>query len=97
MKKIVIGGMNYPCTMTMGAMLRFKRRTNKEVQQLNPNDIEEFLELIHACVVSGCKAEGVAFDLSLDEMADGLTVEEMTCFSEEMFGAPKSGEESKKK
>ncbi len=78
--RIMIGGKEYPCRVTMGALLRFKRERGHDVSSLNDGDVEELLTLLWLCVLSACKADGVEFDMSLEEFADLLDAQEMTSF-----------------
>lgn len=72
-----IKGRDYPCRMTMGAMLRFKRETGKEVGDIKDTDLSLMATLIWCCVASACKADGVQFDESLDDFCDMVGTEEM--------------------
>ena len=83
-RKMVIGGREYPCRVTMGAMLRFKRATGKDVSRMNGEDMEELMVFVHSCVASACKADGVPFELGVEDMADCLTAEDVTAFYEGM-------------
>ena len=68
--RISVGGRDYPCRATMGALLRFKRETGKEVSEIGAGDVSELLTYLWCCVCSACAADGVTFDLSLEEFAD---------------------------
>ena len=82
--KMVIGSREYPCRVTMGAMLRFKRATGKDVSRMNGEDMEELTVFVHSCVASACRADGVPFELGVEDMADCLTAEDVTAFYEGM-------------
>lgn len=45
MKKIQIKGKEYPCRVTMGAMLRFKRESGKDIREIDQSDIGVMLLL----------------------------------------------------
>lgn len=79
MKKveITINGVAYPCRPTMGAMLRFKKETGKEVTEITPDSFTDLCTYLWCCIVSASKADGLSFDLSLMDFADGLSQEEM--------------------
>ena len=64
----------------MGAMLRFKRLTGKDVSALNDGDIEDLLTLLYCCVVSAFKADGKDFSMDLESFADALDASEMNAF-----------------
>ena len=57
--------------MTMGAMLRFKRETDRDVSEIG-TDVSLMVTFLFCCVASACNADGVAFDLDIDKFADGL-------------------------
>ena len=61
MTKIEINGKEYPCRVTMGAMLRFKRETGHDVSKMDPTDVAELVTLLWCCIVSASKADGVEF------------------------------------
>lgn len=72
MKRIKINGNEYPCRVTMGAMLRFKRETGRDVSTMNAEDVSDMIVFIWCCIVSACKADGVQFDMPLMDFADML-------------------------
>lgn len=80
MKKVevTINGKAYPCRPTMGAMLRFKKETGKEVTEIDVKSLSDLITYLWCCVVSGAKHEGMEFNLSLMDFADGLTSEDMS-------------------
>lgn len=93
LRKITIGGKSYPCRVTMGAMLRFKRATGKDVAKLDGENIEELMIFLHSCMASACKVDGVEFDMTMEDMADQMTPDDIN----EFYGAMSGGEDSKKK
>lgn len=80
-KTIVINGKSYPCRVTMGAMLRYKRETGKEVGELTQDDVSGLVTFMWCCVKSACAADGVAMDLDLEAFADALTPEDVEAFN----------------
>ena len=74
---ITIKGNQYPLRLTMGAMLRFKRETGKEVSEINQQSLSEVIVFIYACLASASIADGIKFDLSLEEFADSVEVSQM--------------------
>ena len=74
--EIVIDNKAYPCRQTMGAMLRFKKETGKEVTELG-NSLSDMCAYLFCCVASACKHDGVKFDMSLMDFADSLTPEDL--------------------
>ena len=83
-KELTIGGKSYPCRMTMGALLRFKRTTGKEINEMG-GDSELVVNLLFCCVVAACNADGVEFTMDFETFADSLTMEEFTKATQEMF------------
>lgn len=56
-------------------MLRYTRETGNDVSKIET--FGDWLALIYACVVSGCRREGVAFDMSFDDFAEATTPEDV--------------------
>ncbi len=75
--EITINGEAYPCSPTMGAMLRFKEETGREITEINPGSFSDLCTYLWCCVASGAKREGKDFNLSLMEFADSITPEDM--------------------
>lgn len=103
MKKIVnkmikVNGKEYPCRILMGAMLRFKRQTGRDVSEMSPTDTADLITFLWCCVASSCNADGVEFGLSLEDFADGLDAESFNSFyadqAEETEEQKKSPEKS---
>ena len=84
MTKIEINGKQYPCRVTMGAMLRFKRETGKDASQMDSTDMAELVTLLWCCIVSASKADGVEFGMELMDFADRLDPETLTDFYKSM-------------
>ena len=68
--EVRINGRVYPCRMTMGAMLRYRRLTGKEVSEMEGGSVSELATLLYCCTASACSADGVEFGLELDEFCD---------------------------
>ena len=66
-----MAGKEYPCRQTMGAMLRFKRETGREVTDMT-DGVSDLCTYLYCCVVSACMADGVEFGMGLTEFADNL-------------------------
>ena len=90
--EITINGEAYPCSPTMGAMLRFKQETGKEITEIDPTSFTELCTYLWCCVVSGAKREGKAFDLSLMDFADSLTPEDMKEWNEAITAEAEPGD-----
>ena len=80
--EITINGKAYPCRQTMGAMLRFKRETGKEVTDIKADDFSDLVAWLWCCVVSACNHDGVEFGMSLMDFADSLDPEQMAAWTE---------------
>lgn len=80
--EITINGEAYPCSPTMGAMLRFKQETGREITEIDPTSFTDLCTYLYCCIASAAKREGKPFDLSLMEFADNLTPEDMAEWNE---------------
>lgn len=70
--EFMVNGKAYPCRQTMGAMLRFKQETGKEIDAIG-NNVSLICTFLYCCVVSACKHDGIEFDLSLMDFADSIS------------------------
>jgi hypothetical protein len=72
MNKIMIevGGKEFPCRLTMGAMLQFKRTVGKDVSQMDWKDMEELLMLMWCCVSSASRADNIEFPIDFPMFCD---------------------------
>lgn len=95
--EISVNGKTYPCMPTMGAMLRFKTLTGRDVTQMEQG-VTDTLTYLYCCVQSACDREKKKFGLTLMEFADAVTDEDVnrwaTTFAEDASGG---SEEEKKK
>ncbi len=87
MKKIeiIIDGKAYPCRQTMGAMLRFKKETGKEVTEIS-NSLSDMCAYLYCCTASACRKDGVEFGLSLMDFADSIAPEDLNQWAETVSG-----------
>lgn len=76
---IDINGVVYPCRLTMGAMLRFKRETGKDVGE--GMDVSATITLLWCACKSACNADKVGFEYSLDDFADNITPEQLSAWT----------------
>ena len=60
----------------MGAMLRFKRETGKEVTEIK-EDISDLCTYLWCCVASASKHDGLDFNLSLMDFADSISPDDV--------------------
>jgi hypothetical protein len=91
--RMAIGGKEYPCRVTMGAMIRYKRDTGVDVSALDTTDIESMVRFVWHCVMSACKADGIEFEMDFDEFADRLDPEVLNRF----YGEMNTGADGQKK
>lgn len=67
----------------MGAMLRFRQQTGKEITQID-GGFSDMLTYLWCCTVSACKRDGVEFPYTLMDFADRLTPDDLTAWTEAM-------------
>lgn len=82
------GGRRLPCAPSMGAMLRFRQETGKEVTEIDGRSLTELCTYLWCCVASACRREGVDFDMDLMEFADRVTPEGMSGWRDMIAGDP---------
>lgn len=82
--KVTINGVDYPCRPTMGAMLRFKKETGKEVTDCKDGNFSDTCTYLYCCVASACAADKIPFNYTLMEFADALTPDDMTAWAKAM-------------
>lgn len=75
--EVLINGVAYPCRPTMGAMLRFKKETGKEITEISSTGFSDLCTYLYCCVASASAADGVPFDMDLLTFADALSPEQM--------------------
>lgn len=81
MRKLLISGKEYPCRTTMGAFLRFKQETGRDVSQMAQDDLADLVTFMWCCVKSACAVDGVEFGMTLMEFADALDLSDTEAFS----------------
>lgn len=84
MKKINIGGKELPCRITLGAMLRYKREKGEDVSELDAKDVEGLAFFLYCCIVSACKADGVDWNESFEDLCDKIDLNDVNGFYEGM-------------
>ena len=97
MQNITIAGTSYPCRVTMGAMVRFKRIAGRDVSKLTTDDVADWILFIWCCILSACSADGVsAPDMDFDKFADLMAPDTIEAFfsgvQEESAGQKKTTE-----
>lgn len=89
LNKLNIAGKEYPCRVTMGAMVRFKNEAGKDVSELKQTDISELVLFIFCCVKSACHADQVDFEMDFEMFADSLEPDSVNSFYEDMAASQK--------
>lgn len=87
--KIKVGDKEFPCRVTMGAMVRFKNESAKDVSKLEKANISELVLFVYCCVKSACNADKVAFDYDFESFADLMEPDAANSFYEDMGGEEK--------
>ena len=96
--EVTINGKEYPCRPTMGAMLRFKKETGKEITEITNTGFSDLCTYLYCCVASACAADKVPFNMSLMEFADALNPDDMNAWAAQMqAAADPDGAEAEKK
>lgn len=90
--EITINGKHYPCRQTMGAMLRFKQETGREITDIEQGNFSDICTFLWCCVVSACKHDGVEFGLSLMDFADSIDPDTMTAWNDAIQGEAPAAE-----
>lgn len=95
MKKILYKGRELPCRVTMGAMVRFKRESGRDVSTIQDGDIADLILLLWCCIKSACNADGDTFDVSFEVFADSLDLDVLQDFIKGL--AAQNGDSEQKK
>lgn len=95
--EINVNGTVYPCSPTMGAMLRFKQQTGREITEIDPTSFSDLCTYLWCCVASAAKREGKPFDLSLMDFADSLEPEDMAAWNEAIAAEAEPAEKKRKR
>lgn len=75
--EILVNGKAYPCVPTMGAMLRFKEATGREITEINAGSFTDMCTYLWCCCASASKRAGIEFGYSLMDFADNISPEDM--------------------
>lgn len=95
MKKIMYKGRELPCRMTMGAMVRFKKETGRDVSAIQSGDISDLVLLLWCSIKSACNADDVSFDDSFELFADTLDADVLEEFISSLAAEAPEGEQKK--
>lgn len=86
--EIIINGEAYPCRATLGAMLRFKQETGREVTEIDASSVSDLCAYLWCCVVSASKASGKDFKMSLMDFADSVKFDDVAEWAESIMENP---------
>lgn len=95
--EVRIGDASYPCRMTMGAMLRFKRITGHEVSEMPEGSVSEMAVLLYCCTASASNADGVRFEMDCDTFCDRIDPESMDAMAAAIQEGAAEGDGGQKK
>ena len=87
--KIKVGDKEFPCRVTMGAMVRFKNESGKDGSKLEKTKISEPEQVVYCSVNSACNADKVEFDYDFQSFADLMEPDAANSFYEDMGGEEK--------
>lgn len=97
---IVVNGHRYPCRPTMGAMLRFKRETGREVTELDGKSVTDLCTYLYCCVQSAAELAHKPLEMDLMTFADNISPEDMEQWGRQLEADNEtegdSGEDEKK-
>lgn len=98
MKKIeiTVNGKAYPCRPTMGAILRFKRETGREVSEIT--GLSDWVTYLYCCIASATKCDtGNDFSMSLMDFADSVPQELVSEWADTLQESGEKPAEAEKK
>ena len=95
MTKIMYKGRELPCRMTMGAMVRFKKESGRDVSAVQNGDVADLILLLWCCVCSACNADGLTFGEPFEMFADSLDSEALQQFVESLAAQGAEGAQKK--
>jgi hypothetical protein len=81
MKKnvITINKVSYPCRLTIGAMVNYKRATGEDFSKFSGDDMEKLSIVVFEAVKSTCRADGVTFPYkSHEDIMDYIDMDQAT-------------------
>lgn len=96
---ITVKSQRYPCYPTAGAMLRFRRKKGKEVNEIDLTDIDDLGTYLYCCAASACRREEVAFEYRDEQdFMDCLMPGDITLWAKSITGgSSETGEGSEEK
>jgi len=78
-KVITLAGKEYPCRLTIGAMVAYKNETGEDFTRFNGENVERLGQIVFFACRSACHADGTEFPFKqADEILDFLDIEQVT-------------------
>lgn len=81
MIEIKLDGKTFPVRATMRAWKRFEDNTGKKVAEVDSNDVTLIPELVYYFVQEGCKAQGMAFTMDVDDFLGLIEIADLPALS----------------
>lgn len=76
---ITIKGVSYPCYVTMGALLLYKRITGREMNEVTTPSLEDTMQIIYCVAKAASMAEGIEFPFAdVVDFASHLTPDQVS-------------------
>jgi|WetSurMetagenome_2_1015567.scaffolds.fasta_scaffold90833_3 hypothetical protein len=91
---IKVDGKKYPCRSTLGAMLKFKETTGRDVSKID-GDLTDTVTFMWCCVACACEVDNVEFKWDVQQFANRLELSDIEDFNKQ-FGEQKKTTEAKK-
>ena len=96
MVEIKLDGKTYPLRATIRAWRKFEDATGKKVAEVDSNDITAIPELIYYFVQEGCKSQGMAFEMDVDDFFGMIEVKDLKNLSVAVEALMGSGQKKAK-
>jgi len=82
MGEIKLDGKTFPVRATMRAWRKFEEATGKKVAEVDSNDVTLIPELVYYFVQEGCKSQGMAFEMEVDDFFGMIEISDLATLSE---------------
>jgi hypothetical protein len=82
MVEIKLDGKTFPVRATMRAWRKFEEATGKKVAEVDSNDVTLIPELVYYFVQEGCKSQGMAFEMEVDDFFGMIEISDLGSLSE---------------
>lgn len=96
MKKVTINENQYPCTLTIGVLKKFKDETGKEIDEVK--DVFSICTLLFMAAVASCKKEKVTFPWdSAEALMEDIELSDIEQITGQLFGVKNNPESADQK